>query len=118
MRENKQFRKLNMPTLRVRRFRLCVGSHIIHFNQPLHLARTRGRRDGEHERAAVVHAEENKRPLPERTLSTAGLHHRSKKYGSYSHHSPSIVHDAQSDEIMRMPSARLVRALGSTVVIL
>ena len=29
----------------VRRFRWCVGSHIIRFNQTLHLARTRGGRE-------------------------------------------------------------------------
>ena len=40
------------------------------------------------------------RPLLERSLSTAGLHHRRKKNSeSHSHLFPSIVHDAQSDEM-------------------
>ena len=47
--------------------------------QLLHTAPTRGRRDGEHARATVVDARGIHRPLLERTLSTAGLHHRQKK---------------------------------------
>ena len=41
----------------------------------------------------------------ERSLNTAGLHHRRKKKrtrASHSHLSPFIVHDAQSDEIFHV----------------
>ena len=62
---------------------MCISFILI---QPLHLARTRWRRDGEHARAAVVDAVEgNKRPLLERTPSTGCLHHRSKRKMSHTH---------------------------------
>ena len=47
---------------------VCVGSHLVHFDQPLHLARKWGERDGEHARAAVVNAGADMRPKLERTL--------------------------------------------------
>ena len=72
----------------------------------LRAARTRGEggeRDGEHARAAVVDAVREHAALAgAHSQHRGGLHHHRKKNSeTHSHLSPSIVHDAQSDEMMR-----------------
>ena len=106
MRENKQLRKLitpcaflPVPTWAVQKPGTPCASLLSHEDHPKNSAARHAMcvaSDGEHARAAVVNAREDMRPW--RTLSTAGLHHPQEKSESYSHHSPSIMDDAQSDE--------------------
>ena len=66
---------------------------------------TQVERDGEHARAAVADAEKDMRPSLERTLSTAGLHHRQKKSALHSSLSLplSCAGTSQSDETSLPP---------------